>query len=335
MSDRPTVSFVIPTLNAEEYLPGCLASIREQDYPAERVEIVIADGGSSDATRSIAEGAGAVVVDNPGRTGEAGKSAGIAAATGEILIFVDSDNRLVGRDWLARLVAPFADPLIASSEVLRWQYVREDGLVNRYCALTGINDPASLFVGNYGRYSYLTGRWTDYPVKIVERDGYQEVTLHPDHVPTMGANGYAVRATIMRGVPGIAEYMFDIDAVQEIVRQGHNKVARVDIPIRHLFAKKPRDFARKTRRRAQDFMHHQGGGERTYSWGVGGLARFVAATVLTVPLLFQVARGMKRRPDTAWLFHPIACWMTLLIYVEAVVRSRLRGGQYDRSGWKQ
>lgn len=332
----PRISVIIPTLNAEEYLPGCLESIRAQDYPREAVEIVIADGGSTDGTRDLAGGYGARVVENPDRTGEAGKAAGIAAATGEVLVFVDSDNRLVGADWLTRLVAPLRDdPGIVSSEALRWEYVRADGLVNRYCALTGINDPASLFVGNYGRHSYLTGRWTDYPVRIIPRDGWQEVVLHPDHVPTMGANGYAVRAEAIRRVPGIDRYMFDIDAVQELVRLGYTRVARVDIEIRHLFARRVRDFARKTRRRAQDFMHHSGSGERSYSWRAGGLARFAASTVLVLPLLIQTARGMRRRPDAAWLFHPVACWITLAIYAEAVVRSRLRGGQYDRSGWRQ
>lgn len=335
MSAPLTVSFVIPTLNAEEYLPGCLETIAAQDYPAEAVEVVIADGGSTDATRAIAEAHDARVVENPGRTGEAGKAAGIAAARGEILVFVDSDNRLVGTDWLSRLLAPLADERIVSSEVLRWEYVRGDGLVNRYCALTGINDPAALFVGNYGRHSYLTGRWTDYPVHIVQREGWQEVTLDPERVPTMGANGYAVRADAIRTVPGIERYMFDIDAVQELARMGHRTIARVDIEIRHLFSKRVRDFGRKTRRRAQDFMHHRGSGERTYTWRLGGLVRFSVSTVLVLPLLIQVARGMRRRPDAAWLFHPVACWMTLAIYVEAVVRARTRGGQYDRSGWRQ
>jgi glycosyltransferase involved in cell wall biosynthesis len=329
------VSFVIPTLNAEGYLPGCLAAIRDQDYPAERVEIVVADGGSTDRTREIAEAADARVVENPGRTGEAGKAAGIAAARGELLAFVDSDNLVVGRDWLRRMVAPFADPAIASSEVLRWTYAREDGLVNRYCALTGINDPASLFVGNYGRYSHLTGRWTDYPVRTAPREGYVEVTLDPERVPTMGANGYLVRAELMRTVPGIDRFLFDIDAVQQLARQGHRRVARVDTEIRHFFARDARDFARKTRRRAQDYLHHRASGERSYRWELGGLARFVASTVLVAPLLVQVARGMRRRPDAAWLFHPVACWITLGVYVEAVVRARLRGGGYDRSGWRQ
>ena len=116
---------------------------------------------------------------------------------------------------------------------------------------------------------------------------------------------------------------------------GHTRVARVDTEIRHFFASSPKDFARKTRRRAQDFLHHRGTGERSYSWGVGGLVRFSLATALTVPTLIQTARGMRRRPDAAWLFHPVACWITLLVYAEAVVRARLGGKGYDRSRWKQ
>jgi glycosyltransferase involved in cell wall biosynthesis len=306
-----------------------------QDYPRDLVEVVIADGGSTDRTREIAGAYGARVVENPGRTAEAGKAVGIAAAQHEILCFIDSDNEIVGIDWLRRMTRPFEDPEIASSEVLRWAYVREDGLVNRYCALTGVNDPASLFVGNYGRYSWLTGRWTDYPVRMTARDGWTEVELDPAKVPTMGANGYLVRAELMRQVPGIDTYLFDIDAVVELARMGHTRVARVDTEIRHFFARSPKDFARKTRRRAQDFLHHRSTGERSYSWGVGGLVRFSLATALVVPTLIQTARGIRRRPDTAWLFHPVACWITLLIYAQAVVRARFGGEGYDRSRWKQ
>jgi glycosyltransferase involved in cell wall biosynthesis len=159
----PSVSFVIPTLNSARTLERCLSSIRAQEYGD--VEIVIVDAGSSDGTLELAEKFGVdQVVDNPLQTGEAGKARGAQAARGEILAFVDSDNVLVGNDWLERMAAPFADPEVVSSEALRWEYGPGYSLVDRYCALTGVNDPASLFVGNYGRYSFLTGRWTGFPV---------------------------------------------------------------------------------------------------------------------------------------------------------------------------
>ena len=331
----PLVSFVIPTLNSERYIRGCLESIRSQDYPADRVEIVVCDGGSTDATREIASEFGAVIAENPDRIAESGKAVGVRRATGEILAFVDSDNELVGSDWLTRMVAPFADPGIVSSEVLRWAYVHEDGVVNRYCALSGINDPVSLFVGNYGRHSYLTGRWTDYPVRITPRPGYEEVELRDDWVPTMGANGYLVRTEPLRSIPGVTEMFFDIDVVQELVRVGHRRVARVDTEIRHLFSRGARDFARKTRRRAQDFLHYRREGDRLYRWRPGGIIRFSLATVLVLPVLIQTARGLRRRPDAAWAFHPLACWITLAVYAEAVIRQQLGGRMYDRGRWKQ
>lgn len=334
-TSTPSVSFLIPTLNAAHYLRDCLQSIRMQDYPQDLVEIIVSDGGSEDETRAIAAEFGARVIENPARTAEAGKAEAVRAAAKDVLAYIDSDNELVGTDWLRRMTAPFADPDVVSSECLRWAYVHEDGLVNRYCALTGINDPASLFVGNYGRYSYLTGKWTGYPVHIEQRDGWEKVRMLPSRVPTMGANGYLVRRRELQEVLGDNPYVFDIDLVVEMVEKGHDTVARVDVPIRHKFARDTRDYMRKTRRRAQDYLHHQGRGERNYDWPRSGLVKFVLGTVTVVPVVAQAIVGFRRRPDLAWAYHPVACGMTLGVYVEAVVRSLMKKGQFDRTGWKQ
>ncbi len=154
---------------------------------------------------------------------------------------IDSDNILVERDWLRRMVKPFEDPDVISSEALRWDYRREDHFINRYQALTGINDPMSLFIGNYDRYSILTGKWTGFPVIEEQRDGWTRVVLDPTHVPTMGANGYIVRRSAFTIVP-ISDYLFDIDFVFDLAARGQCTVARVDVPIRHYFCDSVRKF---------------------------------------------------------------------------------------------
>jgi len=331
----PSVSFVIPTLNSARTLEPCLVSIRSQDYPD--VEIVIADAGSTDGTLEVIERYGVdQVVDNPLQTGESGKAVGARAARGEVLAFVDSDNILVGTDWLRRMTAPFDDPEVVSTEVLRWEYAPHYSLVDRYCALTGVNDPSSIFVGNYGRFSYLTCRWTGFPVEEEQRDGYIRVRVDPDLLPTMGANGYLVRAEpfleILQG-----DYVFDIDAVGTLARHGYDVVARVDVPIGHLFSPSYRVFARKTRRRARDFLYYSGRGERSYPWRRyrRGLGLFAISTIATVPLLAQSAVGYARKRDRAWWFHPIACWTTLAIYGWEVVRARIKPERLTRRGWRQ
>jgi glycosyltransferase involved in cell wall biosynthesis len=333
----PTISVVIPTLNAEKYLDECLASVRSQDYPQDQVEIVIADGGSTDRTLEIAAAHGVRVVDNPLRTGESGKAAGIRESTGELVLMIDSDNVLVGSDWLARMVAPFDDAEVVSSEALRWDYRSDDHFINRYQALTGINDPMSLFVGNYDRWSTLKGRWTDLPVVEEPRGSWTRVTLDPANVPTMGANGYIVRRRAFDLVP-IDDYLFDIDFVHDLTARGERTIARVDVPIRHYFCDSVRRFYLKTRRRTDDYFFFSASGRRSYPWTTGrrrGVALFVASTVTVVPLVVQVARGYARKPDPAWLFHVPACWITLGVYGAGTIRGQLRPRMLNRTGWAQ
>ena len=113
-----SVSIVVPTLNSGKTLGQCLYSIHQQEYDGE-IEIIVADGGSTDETVSIAREYNSLIVENPLKTGEAGKAVGTREASGEIIAFIDSDNILPDRQWLGRMIAPFDDPAIAGSEPLR------------------------------------------------------------------------------------------------------------------------------------------------------------------------------------------------------------------------
>src|SRR5580692_5338327 len=53
MSALPFVSIAMPSYNEEPYIEECLRSLLGQDYPADRMEILVADGGSQDRTREI------------------------------------------------------------------------------------------------------------------------------------------------------------------------------------------------------------------------------------------------------------------------------------------
>lgn len=69
---QPFVTIVIPTLNEERYLERCLRSVLDDPYPRDRLELLVLDGGSTDATVAIAERLGdelplVRVVHNPGR----------------------------------------------------------------------------------------------------------------------------------------------------------------------------------------------------------------------------------------------------------------------------
>lgn len=87
------ISVIIPTLNAGDELPGCLAALGEGLVAGLIRELVVSDGGSTDATRQIAEAAGAVLLTGPASRGGQLRR-GAAAARGEWLLVLHADTQL-------------------------------------------------------------------------------------------------------------------------------------------------------------------------------------------------------------------------------------------------
>jgi dolichol-phosphate mannosyltransferase len=89
------VSVVIPARDEERRLPACLAALAEDDA---RIEVIVVDDRSTDATAAVAARAGARVVNGaPLPDGWGGKAwaleQGLAAARGEVVVFLDADTR--------------------------------------------------------------------------------------------------------------------------------------------------------------------------------------------------------------------------------------------------
>lgn len=319
----PSVSIVIPTYNSERLLEECINSILQQDYPRSKIQIIIADGGSKDKTVIIAQQLGAdVILDNPLRTAEAGKSVGAKAAKNDLVAFIDSDNILPTNNWLKSMVWPFINnQYISASEPLYYTFRKEDPILTRYCSLLGMNDPFCLFMGNYDRYSILTKRWTDLPVQYTDIGDYYEIILNDQNIPTIGANGFIVRRQLV--INNLSDYLFDIDLVHSLMVQGHNRIAKVKVGIIHLYGKNGSDFIRKQRRRINDFLYFQRKGLRSYPWlkkrNRIKIIKFIIYTLTIVPLLVQMMKGYSRFPDSSWRFHIWACWITMLVYAKGMI----------------
>ncbi len=332
---NPTISIVIPTYNSARTLPACLESIRTQDYPVEKIEIILADGGSVDDTFEIANMYTDKIYPNPLKTGEAGKAVGVKYASGEIIALIDSDNILPNQDWLSRMTEPFQDREIVGTEPLYYTYRKEDGYITRYCALLGMNDPLCLFFGNYDRMSLITCKWTEMPVIQEDMGNYLKVELNEKRLPTIGANGFLVRRDALMGCD-TGDYLVDIDVVYELVTKNKNKFAKVKVGIVHLFSGNILTFIKKQKRRINDYAYYKEQKLRKYPWGSLGkmkVLKFIVYTITVIPLVSQLLRGYLRKQDMAWLFHIPACWITLNVYGFGAVRNMIHTAEEDRSRW--
>ncbi|HVG31084.1 MAG TPA: glycosyltransferase family 2 protein [Pyrinomonadaceae bacterium] len=110
---RPFVSVIMPVRDEAAFIARSLVAVLAQDYPPGRVEVIVADGMSTDGTREIAETfqsqhARLRVVDNPGRIAPTGLNAALRVARGDVIVRVDGHCEIapdyVRRcvEWLAR-----------------------------------------------------------------------------------------------------------------------------------------------------------------------------------------------------------------------------------------
>lgn len=107
--DLPFVSVIVPMRNERRYIERCLASLAAQDYPHDRFEVLVVDGGSIDGSREVVESMqssvpGLRIVVNRGRHTSRGLNLGLAFARGEVIARVDA-HASVAPDFIRASVA--------------------------------------------------------------------------------------------------------------------------------------------------------------------------------------------------------------------------------------
>ncbi|MCL6639170.1 MAG: TIGR04283 family arsenosugar biosynthesis glycosyltransferase [Firmicutes bacterium] len=103
MMKQPYISIIIPTYNEAKTIAGTIEHLQPW---RDRIEIIVADGGSTDGTAGLA-GPNVRLVNAPrGRASQ--MNAGAREATGEVLLFLHCDTRLPG-DFLRQVDSALAD----------------------------------------------------------------------------------------------------------------------------------------------------------------------------------------------------------------------------------
>ncbi len=316
MSHPPKVSFLIPTLNAAGILENCLRSIRKQDYPEERMEIVIADGGSTDGTRELAQRYGAVVLDNPRRGYDSGKCVAFGGSTGDYLVFVDADNEIVHPDFIRRAIAAMEQhPQALGLE----SYYLPSPQMSSFCVylseLLHISDPVAWMMSVS-------------PKRLSSEQGVERWTFRNGRLAfPMGANGFIFRRSDLAHLTS-DDLFEDCTIVLELAQKGRMEWLRIaGQGVNHYVVNGFSDFVRKRRRQTFHFLSQRD--QAKVSWTqfqptVPGWLACLYCVTLVGPV-YHTLRGLIRTGNPAWLWHLAACPASVFGIVWGVITYQLRG----------
>lgn len=309
----PKFSFSLPVYNASCYLEECLESIFSQDYPKDKIEVLLVDGGSTDNTLEIAEKFPIRIFNNPKRLADFGAKISVKNATGDLLVIFAADNGLVGKYWLRDTAELFRQEENLCATWGRMITGEEDSSVNKYYELIQ-NDPLSFFV-NRNLQSYIK---TAQAKKIGERVAYI-FKVDKEKPLVWGANGLVYRTNLVRDIILRKGFIADNDVFQIMIESGNNNVAFApQLNIYHHHIKNLKQWINKWRR---DFGTHFLKYRETRNMGWAFDRNFKKKLLLWIfyagipifSLVHAIYLTLQTR-NIYWFYHPVASFLQLVTY---------------------
>mgnify|MGYP000986723383 CR=1 FL=1 len=327
----PSVSIIIATYNSSRTLATCLLNIAKQSYPKSKVDIIVADGGSRDATRTIAKKYGALVikVDPAKQNAEYNKGVGLVKARGEIVLFLDHDNIMPHRKWLSSIIMPFLDnPTIIGVEPLRFHYDPKMTLLDRYFSLIGGTDPVVYYLGKNSHASWMTDGY-NLSGKSIDKGKYYLVTFSKDTLPALGGNGAALRRDyVKKYAASDPDHFIHTDVVADIVSHGYSSYAFTKDTIIHLTNNKVIPFLKRRKQFIEQYQFAYRSKRRYEIFdpkrNIGALIYYILISLTLVVPTLDAIRGYLRVRDVAWFLHPLLCFVFACVYGWAVLERRIK-----------
>lgn len=318
----PSVCICMISYNDAKVIKDALDSIFMQEYPVDKLSVIVVDGGSTDGTLDIIRKTPAQLLSRPDlkempyQRGELAMSIPDA----EILIALSADNRFLEKDAVRKLVTPFHDPEIAGAGTYRYGHRRSDPALCRYFALIGGGDPVAIALGTADRSPYDVEGWS---LRGTAQDcgTYYKLTFDPDpsRIPTLGFNGFAFRKAHLDKIGGI-KYALHMEACVQLVKAGYKFAMTKDAHIVHLLGDNLISSLRRRIRWAR--LYSADNLPRTYHVfhpnKDGIRISLIALYFLTVFLpLGRSVKGYLRFRDPAWFLHP---WVGLaFVYTYSIM----------------
>jgi len=198
------VSIVIPIYNSEAYLDKCIQSALNQSYP--HIEIILVDDGSTDTSGKVCDEYASTdsrvkVIHKPNGGLVSSRKAGISAATGEYVLYIDGDDWIeldLVKRYLEQALEHNADVVVSSHKVNLEGRIEilintlPPGVYDKEALLQNVY-PKMLYTGQFSQFGIFSYSWG----KLYRRDILLENQLKVQEGITIGEDALCLYPTLL------------------------------------------------------------------------------------------------------------------------------------------
>ena len=302
----PKISFLTPVFNEGHQIEDYLKNVRDQDYPQDLIEIIIADGGCTDNTIEIAKKYDCKIIDNPEKFAEPGLVKCEETAKGDLFVVMAADNRMPRRNWLKLMSRPFMEDENIWAAYTHIEASDNDNSFNRYYSLLHV-EPFTWFVyGDAANPKYFNRVYET----IEKKDGYEVYKFTAKTHPLLAfAQGFVFRRQFKRKPENRGD---DILPFIQLIEDGRKLAYVPDAGVLHLHLKNYEHYMKKYQWRIRNSLYENNVGfdnrakylsfsrrVRKYLWLVYGCS--------VIGPIFNSIFWFFRDREKCWFWHVPAC----------------------------
>jgi len=339
LKEKPEISIITCTYNGERIINDYLKSIFSQDYPIEKIELILADGGSRDKTLEIIKNYQKKypriikLIHNEKQYAEGkgmGKDIASRKATGEFILFLDQDNILIQKNWLSKMVEILVNDSGITAVQSRIAVPKKASILDKYLNAIGIEDPFAIpyslnaqLVFNPRNFQYKKDKEKNY--------GYYIYTINKKQFYYAGNNGFLIRKKDFFDNGG---YTQDIDNFYRMAKK-EGKRYKIAVPKNiKLYHKTSTKLSHFLKKRSFYIKHYllKNYESREFYWfnlkknSFKENLKFIKIVLFNLILIPAGIQGIKmalKDKKGFWLIHPFILFLITLDYIYSFAYSKI------------
>lgn len=295
MKNFPKVSFLLLTLNDEKGVKKCLESVKKQNYPKDKVEIVVIDNGSIDKSAQVARNYTNKVTVNH-QNAYKNRADGMRKATGDfVFMMLEQDIELKSKNFIKDMIKPLVENNELVGSFTR-DYPRQDqSWITRFLSYHPIQaDPL---------FDFLTPSLES--TLVEKRNGYFISKFTLGKIP-MATHMFFRISSLKKTPVWTQEKDFDHDTIVKLVKAGYNLFAYA--PSAGTYHNHAKDFHHFIFKRIRNLDNHYFPFNKTtefnYIKGKGDILRLIYWIIYANLLIPAAFKGL-------WKFIKYKDWVLL------------------------